>query len=126
MRLKEESEDYRYFPEPDLPPLRTDPAWLDSIRAALPELPAARRERYQSSFGLSVYDAGVIAGSGGTYFDAAMASGGVDAKRAASLFSKIALREMKSSPNLLESRDPTQLARIETGRISLSASRQAT
>ena len=47
MRLKEESEDYRYFPEPDLPPLRTDPAWLASIRARLPELPAARRARYR-------------------------------------------------------------------------------
>ncbi|HEY7023424.1 MAG TPA: Asp-tRNA(Asn)/Glu-tRNA(Gln) amidotransferase subunit GatB, partial [Candidatus Limnocylindrales bacterium] len=43
MRLKEESQDYRYFPEPDLPPLRTDAAWLSAIRAGLPELPAAKR-----------------------------------------------------------------------------------
>ena len=43
MRTKETSDDYRYFPEPDLPPLRLDPAWLEAIRAALPELPAARR-----------------------------------------------------------------------------------
>ncbi len=46
MRIKESSDDYRYFPEPDLPPLRVDPAWLESIRLTMPELPSARRERY--------------------------------------------------------------------------------
>ena len=113
MRLKEESEDYRYFPEPDLPPLRTDAAMLESIRAALPELPQARRARYRDSFGLSAYDAAVIAGSGGAYFDAAMAAGqGLDPKRAASLYSKIALRELKTQPDLLSERDPGQLARV--------------
>jgi aspartyl-tRNA(Asn)/glutamyl-tRNA(Gln) amidotransferase subunit B len=61
MRSKETSDDYRYFPEPDLPPLHVDPAWLDAIRAALPELPAARRARYQSAMGLSAYDAAVLA-----------------------------------------------------------------
>ncbi|MBF6605635.1 MAG: Asp-tRNA(Asn)/Glu-tRNA(Gln) amidotransferase subunit GatB [Chloroflexi bacterium] len=60
MRSKEDSHDYRYFPEPDLPPLRVDPAWLDSLRAALPELPAARRRRYVETLGLSSYDAAVI------------------------------------------------------------------
>ncbi len=60
MRSKEDSHDYRYFPEPDLPPLRVDPAWLAEIRAALPELPAARRGRYADEFGLSAYDAAVI------------------------------------------------------------------
>jgi aspartyl-tRNA(Asn)/glutamyl-tRNA(Gln) amidotransferase subunit B len=62
MRLKEESEDYRYFPEPDLPPLRADAAWLDELRGALPELPGARRARYRDAFGLSPYDATVIVG----------------------------------------------------------------
>ncbi len=60
MRAKESSHDYRYFPEPDLPPLRTDPAWLESIREGLPELPAARRARYRIARGLSEYDADVI------------------------------------------------------------------
>ncbi len=60
MRSKEDSHDYRYFPEPDLPPLRVDPAWLETIRAALPELPAARRARYGAELGLSAYDAAVI------------------------------------------------------------------
>ena len=60
MRVKEDSDDYRYFPEPDLPPLHLDAAWLAAIRAALPELPAARRARYRDVLGLSPYDAAVI------------------------------------------------------------------
>jgi aspartyl-tRNA(Asn)/glutamyl-tRNA(Gln) amidotransferase subunit B len=60
MRVKESSDDYRYFPEPDLPPLHLDPAWLAAIRAALPELPAARRARYVGDLGLSAYDAAVL------------------------------------------------------------------
>ena len=60
MRSKETSDDYRYFPEPDLPPLHVDPAWLDTLRAELPELPAARRGRYRTSLGLGAYDAGVL------------------------------------------------------------------
>jgi len=59
MRGKETSDDYRYFPEPDLPPLRVDPAWLDGIRATLPELPAARRERYVG-LGLALADAALL------------------------------------------------------------------
>jgi aspartyl-tRNA(Asn)/glutamyl-tRNA(Gln) amidotransferase subunit B len=60
MRVKETSDDYRYFPEPDLPPLHVDPAWLETLRAGLPELPAARRVRYQQDLGLSAYDASVL------------------------------------------------------------------
>ena len=60
MRVKESSDDYRYFPEPDLPPLHLDAAWLAGIRAALPELPAARRARYRDELGLSFYDAAVM------------------------------------------------------------------
>jgi len=60
MRVKESSDDYRYFPEPDLPPLRPDAAWLDEIRSRLPELPGARRARYREVLGLSAYDADVI------------------------------------------------------------------
>jgi aspartyl-tRNA(Asn)/glutamyl-tRNA(Gln) amidotransferase subunit B len=62
MRVKEYADDYRYFPEPDLPPLHADPAWLASIRSRLPELPAARRERYRTELGLSTYDAVVLVG----------------------------------------------------------------
>jgi aspartyl-tRNA(Asn)/glutamyl-tRNA(Gln) amidotransferase subunit B len=60
MRPKEEENDYRYFPEPDLPPLVTSPEWLAEIKARLPELPATRRTRYVESLGLSSYDAGVL------------------------------------------------------------------
>jgi aspartyl-tRNA(Asn)/glutamyl-tRNA(Gln) amidotransferase subunit B len=60
MRRKEDSDDYRYFPEPDLPPLHLDAAWLDEIRSHLPELPAARRARYRDRLGLSAYQAAVI------------------------------------------------------------------
>ena len=59
MRSKETSEDYRYFPDPDLPPLSIAAEWLDGIRGALPELPAARRSRYVA-IGLNAYDAAVI------------------------------------------------------------------
>ena len=52
-RSKEEANDYRYFPEPDLPPLRPSDEWVAEIRAALPELPAARRARYEQVLGLS-------------------------------------------------------------------------
>jgi aspartyl-tRNA(Asn)/glutamyl-tRNA(Gln) amidotransferase subunit B len=113
MRLKETSDDYRYFPDPDLPPLRVDAATLDAIRAAMPELPAARRERYVSGLGLSAYDAGVIVASGSGYFDHAIGSRpGLDAKRLASLYTEVALRAAKSDPRLLASRDPGELGRV--------------
>ncbi len=59
MRSKETSEDYRYFPDPDLPPLHVEEAWIAGIRAELPELPAARRLRYEA-LGITAYDAAVI------------------------------------------------------------------
>jgi aspartyl-tRNA(Asn)/glutamyl-tRNA(Gln) amidotransferase subunit B len=77
MRVKESSEDYRYFPEPDLPPLHLDPAWLGEVRAALPELPAARRARYVRDLGLSAYDAAVVVNDEEmtVAFDAILAAG---------------------------------------------------
>jgi aspartyl-tRNA(Asn)/glutamyl-tRNA(Gln) amidotransferase subunit B len=60
MRTKEEADDYRYFPEPDLPPLVVDAAWIEAIRATLPELPAARRARFVAEYQLPEYDAGVL------------------------------------------------------------------
>jgi aspartyl-tRNA(Asn)/glutamyl-tRNA(Gln) amidotransferase subunit B len=60
MRSKEEAHDYRYFPEPDLPPLRVSSAWVEEVRASLPELPAAKRRRFAREYGLSEYDAGVL------------------------------------------------------------------
>ena len=59
-RPKEESHDYRYFPEPDIPPLVLAPEWLDAERAALPELPAGKRVRFEGQYGLTRYEAGVL------------------------------------------------------------------
>jgi aspartyl-tRNA(Asn)/glutamyl-tRNA(Gln) amidotransferase subunit B len=60
-RSKEFAEDYRYFPEPDLPPLELDPAWIEELRRGLPELPGARRGRLSSQYGLPTADAVLIA-----------------------------------------------------------------
>jgi aspartyl-tRNA(Asn)/glutamyl-tRNA(Gln) amidotransferase subunit B len=62
-RTKEYAEDYRYFPEPDLPPLVLDRAWIEEIRARLPELPEARRDRFMTQYGLPLYDANILTGS---------------------------------------------------------------
>lgn len=83
-RRKEEAEDYRYFPEPDLVPVVVDDAWLERIRAEVGELPSAMRNRLQSQYGLSEYDTGVLIGMGRAgvgYFEAAVSVCG-DAKAA--------------------------------------------
>jgi aspartyl-tRNA(Asn)/glutamyl-tRNA(Gln) amidotransferase subunit B len=74
MRSKEFAHDYRYFPEPDLVPLTIDRAWVDTIRAALPELPRARRARFVSAYGLPPYDALLLTQSRALadYFEAAV------------------------------------------------------
>ncbi|UCC88717.1 MAG: Asp-tRNA(Asn)/Glu-tRNA(Gln) amidotransferase subunit GatB [Anaerolineales bacterium] len=59
-RSKEEAHDYRYFPEPDLPPLSLEPAWIEGVKASLSELPQAKRDRFMTEYGLSRYDAGVL------------------------------------------------------------------
>jgi aspartyl-tRNA(Asn)/glutamyl-tRNA(Gln) amidotransferase subunit B len=125
MRLKEESQDYRYFPEPDLPPLRTDPAWLAAIRAGLPELPAAKRARYSTDYGLSAYDASVIVAAAGAYFDEAVSdSRKPDPKQVASMLSKIGLREQKNEPDLLARRPGAELAAVVALRASGDISSQ--
>jgi aspartyl-tRNA(Asn)/glutamyl-tRNA(Gln) amidotransferase subunit B len=60
MRSKEEAHDYRYFPEPDLPPLVVDAARIEAVRVSMPELPEARRRRFVAAYGLPEYDAGVL------------------------------------------------------------------
>jgi aspartyl-tRNA(Asn)/glutamyl-tRNA(Gln) amidotransferase subunit B len=62
MRSKEDAHDYRYFPDPDLLPLVLDDAWIAEIKASLPELPDAKKKRFASEYGLTPYDAGVLAG----------------------------------------------------------------
>jgi aspartyl-tRNA(Asn)/glutamyl-tRNA(Gln) amidotransferase subunit B len=62
-RSKEYAHDYRYFPEPDLPPLLLSREWVEEVRAKLPELPEARRDRFISEYNLSLYDANLLTGS---------------------------------------------------------------
>ena len=84
LRSKEEAHDYRYFPEPDLVPWEVAPAWVEEVRAALPELPAARVERFVADYGLSRYDAFVLGSAGAlARFYEEVAAQGVDAKLAA-------------------------------------------
>jgi aspartyl-tRNA(Asn)/glutamyl-tRNA(Gln) amidotransferase subunit B len=80
MRSKEEAHDYRYFPDPDLLPLDLDPAWVKRIEATLPELPDAKKARFQAQYGLSAYDAQVLIGeqARADYYEAA--AKGRDAK----------------------------------------------
>jgi aspartyl-tRNA(Asn)/glutamyl-tRNA(Gln) amidotransferase subunit B len=126
MRSKEDSHDYRYFPEPDLPPLRVDPAWLDGIRARLPELPAARRDRYRDAFGLSAYDAQVLVGEprATALFEGVLAAGAADVepKTAANWVTGSWLGLLKTNPDAAARVEPGELADLigRVGRGELS------
>ncbi len=84
LRSKEESHDYRYFPDPDLPPLVLSSTWIEEQRAALPELPESRRGRLERAFALSTYDARVLTSEAplADYFESVV-SAGADPKSAA-------------------------------------------
>jgi aspartyl-tRNA(Asn)/glutamyl-tRNA(Gln) amidotransferase subunit B len=60
MRTKEDAHDYRYFPEPDLPPVDVTDAWIESVRATLPEMALAKKRRFMQDYGLPAYDAGIL------------------------------------------------------------------
>jgi aspartyl-tRNA(Asn)/glutamyl-tRNA(Gln) amidotransferase subunit B len=97
LREKEEAADYRYFPDPDLVPVLVDDAWLAKIQSEMVELPSAKHKRFQSEFGLSDYDAGVIIDQGAEladYFEA-VAKGCGDGKQAANWVTQDVLRELK-------------------------------
>jgi aspartyl-tRNA(Asn)/glutamyl-tRNA(Gln) amidotransferase subunit B len=87
MRTKEEAEDYRYFPEPDLPPLIIDDEWLQSIKESLPELPDQVKERFVSEFGITPYDASILVRDRNLaeFFEKAARSYKGEAKRVANL-----------------------------------------
>jgi aspartyl-tRNA(Asn)/glutamyl-tRNA(Gln) amidotransferase subunit B len=80
MRSKEEANDYRYFPDPDLLPVVIEQSFIDSVRATLPELPDEKAARFGKDFALSAYDAGVLSASRelGAYFEATVAALGTD------------------------------------------------
>jgi len=130
MRVKETSDDYRYFPEPDLPPLHLDATWLASIRADLPELPGAKRARYRDLLGLSAYDAAVLVADpdASTVFEATMAADAtIPAKVAANWVTGDFLRLRNASPSGV-SIDAEELAAIivavDAGTISRANGRE--
>jgi aspartyl-tRNA(Asn)/glutamyl-tRNA(Gln) amidotransferase subunit B len=112
MRSKEEAHDYRYFPEPDLPPLVVSPAWVEEVRAALPELPQDRRRRFAREYALSDYDAGVLTAARevADYFEA-VARQSADPKAAANWVANEVLRKLKEDERPL-GRCPVEPARL--------------
>ena len=82
MRSKEEANDYRYFPDPDLLPLVIDEAFIETVRASLPELPEAKKQRFIAQYGLSSYDAGVLTAARALsdYYEAVVAALGGEPK----------------------------------------------
>ena len=92
-REKEEAQDYRYFPEPDLVPVEIDDEWLERIRGSIDELPAAMEQRFQDEYGLGEYDAAVLTGDRATasYFDQAAQACGL-AKRVANIVTQQGLK----------------------------------
>lgn len=99
-RKKEDAHDYRYFPEPDLPALVVDDAWLDRIRAGIPELAQSRFDRYRAALGLSAYDAAQLTSDRSTaeWFDAAVAeAGAANAKSVVNFMQTDLARIMKAA-----------------------------
>jgi len=78
MRSKEDAHDYRYFPDPDLLPLKIKPDWIAEVRSSLPELPQAMQQRFQADYGLSAYDAATLAATRASarFFEDAVAAAG--------------------------------------------------
>ena len=125
MRSKEDSQDYRYFPDPDLPPLVVSADLVAAVRATLGELPQAKRRRFRRQYGLPAYDAGVLTSSRGLadYFEAVVASG-VEPKAASNWVMGPVLRAVKegggelSSPGLAPHRLSRLLALVRDGAVS--------
>jgi aspartyl-tRNA(Asn)/glutamyl-tRNA(Gln) amidotransferase subunit B len=114
MRSKEEANDYRYFPDPDLLPVEIDASFIEAVRATLPELPDQKAARFARDFGLSTYDAGVLSASRelGAYFEAVVANlGASHAKLAANwVMGELSSALNRDSVDIEHSRvDPEQL-----------------
>jgi aspartyl-tRNA(Asn)/glutamyl-tRNA(Gln) amidotransferase subunit B len=133
MRSKEFANDYRYFPEPDLPPLRVSQELIDQIRAAMPELPADRRARFVHDVGLTPYEARVLSEERevADYFEKAIAVGLKNHKGAANFVMTEVLRAVNESGKSLEQAAPSAdetgalLKMVEAGTISLNAAKTA-
>jgi aspartyl-tRNA(Asn)/glutamyl-tRNA(Gln) amidotransferase subunit B len=97
MRSKEEAHDYRYFPDPDLPPLRLSASEVDAIRAGMPELPGQMRRRFETEYGLSPYDADVLSTTRelAGYYEALVGAHSADPKRCANWLANELLGRLK-------------------------------
>lgn len=130
MRSKEEAHDYRYFPEPDLPPLVVKPEMIAEIRRAMPELPDQKAARFRSQYGLSDYDAGVLTASRemGDYFEtvaATAAKTGTENPKTAANWVTVELLARLNKKGVAIEHSPVQaenlgklVAMIQTGKIS--------
>ncbi len=104
MRSKEDAHDYRYFPEPDLPPLVLNPAWIQAVKDALPELPSAKADRFVKDFGLPEYDAKVITSTKplAHFYEKAVATSSGEPKLVSNWLMTEVLRMLKESEKEIE------------------------
>ncbi|MFL6660983.1 MAG: Asp-tRNA(Asn)/Glu-tRNA(Gln) amidotransferase subunit GatB [Rhizobacter sp.] len=131
MRLKEDAHDYRYFPDPDLPPLVIPQTWVDEVRGQMPELPAVMAERFQKEYGLPAYDAAMMTQSKvfGAWFEQAARASGQPKLVANWLMGEVSRRLNAESRELVASPvDAATLAtlvtRIADGTVSHNGARQ--
>jgi aspartyl-tRNA(Asn)/glutamyl-tRNA(Gln) amidotransferase subunit B len=130
MRSKEEAHDYRYFPEPDLPPVEIELSLIDQLRSELPELPLQRRQRLVSQYGLSLLDATELTREAelSQYFERAVAAG-ASAKRAASWITTELLSKVSDPRDVLGAAvSPEAVAEllglVESGKLSTKLAKQ--
>ncbi|MGB8473304.1 MAG: Asp-tRNA(Asn)/Glu-tRNA(Gln) amidotransferase subunit GatB [Candidatus Acidiferrum sp.] len=131
MRSKEKAHDYRYFPEPDLLPVHVSSAWREEVLRSLPELPEAKRTRFNSAYGLTPYDASILTGTQAlaNYFEA-VTSAGAPAKTAANWIQTELLRRLNDSGREIEASpvSPAALAELlklmESGQITGSIAKK--
>jgi aspartyl-tRNA(Asn)/glutamyl-tRNA(Gln) amidotransferase subunit B len=131
MRSKEFAHDYRYFPDPDLLPVRASESLIDGVRLEMPELPAAKVDRFVSQYGITAYDAGVLTATRalGDYFEAAVRAG-APAKAAASWISVELLRRLNDAGKDISSCpvEPGALAellgKVEGGEITAASGKK--
>ena len=127
MRSKEEAFDYRYFPEPDIPAMAPDPAWVEELRAAIPELPRARRDRYSAELGLKPDVARVLVADrdAAALFDETVALGADPAGSANWITQDVAAIRHADDEDLLTARHVADLvAAVQDGTLSSAGAKQ--